>query len=62
LDNAAPISLRARVLYLVLGISIGLCLGFILVGCCTYHGKFISKREACRMREMGMDVYCPGGK
>jgi hypothetical protein len=52
-------TLRTRLLYAVLGIAIGMCLGAILCGCCTYKGKLVSKREACRMRELGMDVRCP---
>lgn len=31
----------------------------VLGGCCTYHGKAVSKAEAARMKAMGMDVRCP---
>lgn len=32
----------------------------LLGGCCTYRGKAVSKRDAVRMRNLGMDVQCPG--
>lgn len=28
------------------------------VGCCTYHGKAVSKADAERMKALGMDVQC----
>jgi len=30
-----------------------------LTGCCTYHGKVLSKSEAERMKALGMDIHCP---
>lgn len=32
----------------------------LLAGCCTYRGKAISRSDAERMRNLGMDVHCPG--
>jgi len=32
----------------------------MLGGCCTYRGKAVSKKDAVRMRNLGMDVTCPG--
>jgi hypothetical protein len=30
----------------------------LTAGCCTYQGKYISRREAEHMAALGMDVHC----
>lgn len=41
--------------------AVGACFltAVVLGGCCTYQGKAVSKREAARMKSMGMAVQCP---
>lgn len=31
----------------------------LFCGCCTYHGKFVSRKEGEEMKKMGMHVQCP---